>query len=102
MSNRIPLLIQNLSVGFDKPIFKNLCLEIRENEFVTLMGENGVGKTTLIDTLMGYRKPFRGFIRFWNEEFSEDARAHINQKVGWVVSHHEMYPASLSIEGLLN
>jgi ABC-2 type transport system ATP-binding protein len=101
MSVQIPLSVQDLSVGFSKPIFEKLNIEIQEKEFVTLMGENGVGKTTLIDTLMGYRSPYTGIVRFWGEEFSGDLRATINQKVGWVISHPEIYPAGLSIEGLL-
>ncbi len=102
MIDQYPLVIQDLNIGFDKSLFANLHLKIKEKEFVTLMGENGVGKTTLIDTLMGYKKQAAGSIYFWGQDFSGNARSQINQKVGWVVSHQEVYPVGLSIEGLFN
>lgn len=39
----------NVSVRFDgDPVLKNVALEVRDGEFVSLVGETGVGKTTLL------------------------------------------------------
>ncbi|WP_094751522.1 ABC-F family ATPase [Psychromonas sp. CD1] len=43
----------NVSKSFDKPLFQNLSLMIEVGERVAIIGQNGVGKTTLLRTLMG-------------------------------------------------
>ena len=42
----------------------NVCLEVRQGEFVSLIGANGAGKTTLMRTIAGALKPFQGSIHF--------------------------------------
>jgi len=41
-----------------------LSLEIREGEAVTLLGRNGMGKTTTVRSIMGLTRPFKGSISF--------------------------------------
>lgn len=47
----------------DKIIFNHLNLEIFENEILCLVGENGVGKTTLIKIILGIIKGYKGKIK---------------------------------------
>jgi branched-chain amino acid transport system ATP-binding protein len=42
----------------------SVCLEVRQGEFVSLIGGNGAGKTTLMRTIAGALKPFQGSIQF--------------------------------------
>lgn len=59
--NNIIIDIQNLYHSFgEKEIYKNLNLQIREACIFALLGKNGVGKSTLINILMGYIKPKSG------------------------------------------
>ena len=37
-------------------------LEVHEGEFVTLIGRNGMGKTTTVKTIMGMLQPLRGSV----------------------------------------
>src|SRR5947199_8345947 len=46
------------------PILFGVSLEIRSGEAVALLGKNGMGKTTLMKTAMGFLKPWRGAIEF--------------------------------------
>jgi ABC-type multidrug transport system ATPase subunit len=96
-SAMFPLRVSGLSLAFKRPLFSNVNLEVANGQFVTIMGENGSGKTLLIDTLMGYRQPARGEVQFWGKNFSEN-RIELNQKIAWVVSHKEDYPLGLSVE----
>lgn len=58
--------IQVHELGFSyngRPALQNICLEVRQGEFVALMGRNGSGKTTLLRQLVGLLKPDRGLVR---------------------------------------
>ena len=48
-------------------ILENCNFQIDKNEFVLLIGKSGVGKSTLIDLLMGFHKPNKGEIFIDNE-----------------------------------
>jgi branched-chain amino acid transport system ATP-binding protein len=50
-------------IGGNK-VIENISLEIKEGEFVSLIGANGAGKTTLMRTIAGVLKPFQGSITF--------------------------------------
>ncbi|MCF8026377.1 MAG: ABC transporter ATP-binding protein [Desulfobacteraceae bacterium] len=45
-------------------IIHNISLEIKQGEFVALLGSNGAGKTTLFRTIAGVLKPNTGSIEF--------------------------------------
>ncbi len=55
--------IKNLSVQFgDKTIFNNFNLTIENNECLAILGESGIGKTSLINAVMGLI-PYEGTIK---------------------------------------
>jgi branched-chain amino acid transport system ATP-binding protein len=57
------LRIRDLHAGYGAtPILFGVSLEVREGEAVALLGKNGMGKTTLVKTAMGFLKPWRGAI----------------------------------------
>ncbi len=99
----IPLCIDRLGVAFrGKAIFQNLSLDVAQGEFVTIMGENGAGKTVLIEALMGYIRPSHGRVSYWGSEFKGQARRGLNNKIGWVLSHREDYPVGLTVKRFLD
>ncbi len=59
------LQIQKLSVAYGETlILRDVDLTVGPGEVVCLMGRNGVGKTTLLKSLMGLLKPRAGRILF--------------------------------------
>lgn len=44
------------------PVLKGVKLDLREGEILTLLGRNGVGKTTLMRVLIGLLKPSQGTV----------------------------------------
>ncbi len=46
------LVVRNLSIGYDKPLFKNLDFHLSGGNHLEIKGRNGAGKTTLIKTIL--------------------------------------------------
>lgn len=59
------LSIKNLSLAYgDKKVIQNLNFTLTKGSFTVILGENGVGKTTLVRALLGQLKPQAGTINF--------------------------------------
>ncbi|MBQ1802172.1 MAG: metal ABC transporter ATP-binding protein [Lachnobacterium sp.] len=55
----------DLSLGYDgKSIISGLNIKINKGDYLCILGENGVGKSTLIKTLLGLQSPIDGEIVF--------------------------------------
>ena len=57
------LIAQNLKKSYEKPLFENVDLLIKQGERVFLLGPNGCGKTTLMRILLGQILPDSGTVR---------------------------------------
>lgn len=52
---------KDLTIGFsDLILYRDLSFDINEGDYVFVIGENGTGKTTLMKTLLGLKKPLSG------------------------------------------
>ncbi|TCO10737.1 metal ABC transporter ATP-binding protein [Natronoflexus pectinivorans] len=57
--------LENVTAGYNgEPVLKGVSLEIRENDFIGIIGPNGGGKTTMLKVLLGILEPFRGNVDF--------------------------------------
>ena len=52
--------------GHNKPILSDVSISVREGMKVTLMGQNGAGKSTFFDLITGAKKPESGKINIIN------------------------------------
>jgi putative ABC transport system ATP-binding protein len=58
------LQVQNLSKRYDsEAVFSNVTLEVRPGEFVAILGESGVGKSTLLNCLAGLDTVSEGTVK---------------------------------------
>ncbi|MGD2099198.1 MAG: ABC transporter ATP-binding protein [Desulfobacterales bacterium] len=62
---RTPIVeINNVSFAYNaEPVLQDVNLEIRQGNFVAMIGPNGGGKTTLLKLILGLLKPDKGTIR---------------------------------------
>jgi ATPase subunit of ABC transporter with duplicated ATPase domains len=67
---RLALEVERLAQGYDgSPLFSGLDLMIEVGERVAIIGPNGIGKSTLLRTLVGEMKPQDGTVK-WSENAS--------------------------------
>ena len=50
----------DLVIGYDEPLSRPLNLMMERGQKIALVGANGIGKTTLLKSIMGYIKPYSG------------------------------------------
>lgn len=83
-----------LSGGYGKvPILHDIGLDIAENEIVGILGHNGMGKSTLLKTLMGFLPASTGVVRFGETEITRMApfeRAGLG--IGYVPQGRGIFP----------
>ncbi len=66
--------IDNISSGYGQvQILWDVSLKLERGKLTSLVGSNGVGKTTLLRTVMGLVKPWRGAITFDGREVARTA-----------------------------
>ncbi|KAB1068916.1 ABC transporter ATP-binding protein [Methylobacterium planeticum] len=91
-----PLLaVEGLHAGYGRiPILGGISLTVAAGEAVGILGHNGMGKTTLLRTLMGYLPATAGRVRLAGRDItaaSPTARARAG--IGYVPQGREIFPA---------
>ncbi|BCV31987.1 ABC-F family ATPase [Shewanella algae] len=74
---RNALIVENMSNGYDELLFKNVNFIAEVGERIAILGENGVGKTTLLRTLIHELPQKSGTIQ-WSE----------NHRIGYYAQDH--------------
>ncbi len=63
--------INNINVSYGKvEVIKDVSLRVNEGEIVSIIGANGAGKTTIMNTISGLLKPTSGTIMFEGSDIS--------------------------------
>jgi len=92
--NELMLHVNGLNVFYgESHILRDVDISVPKGKMVCLIGRNGVGKTTLLKTIMGLLQPRAGSIHFKGESIirrSPDQRARLG--VGYVPQGREIIP----------
>ena len=65
------LVIEDLHTYYEKShVLQGVSLQVRDGETVALLGRNGVGKSTTINSIIGFQSPRRGQISFCNRDIT--------------------------------
>ena len=82
--------IQDLCVSYQKKdVLDHINLSIKSNEIYGLIGLNGVGKTTLIKTVLSLRQPNGGSIRYLPDNENEVSYASFRSKIAYLPERFE-------------
>ncbi|MEI7918150.1 MAG: ATP-binding cassette domain-containing protein [Candidatus Saccharibacteria bacterium] len=71
-SKHVLLSARDVSLGYDKPLFQGVNIDLREGEALEFRGRNGCGKTTLIKAILGDESP-----KFFGGEITLDKHVRI-------------------------
>jgi branched-chain amino acid transport system ATP-binding protein len=93
------LAIEDLRAGYgDAVVLPGLSLRLAEGEVLALLGRNGTGKTTLINSIVGVTRRFAGAIALGGTDITPlrpDQRARAG--IGWVPQERNIF-RSLTVE----
>jgi branched-chain amino acid transport system ATP-binding protein len=93
------LVLEGVSAGYGETVvLEGIALELPLGGTLTVLGRNGVGKTTLLATIMGHTRLRQGKIRFAGREITglpPYRRARLG--IGFVPQEREIFP-SLTVE----
>jgi branched-chain amino acid transport system ATP-binding protein len=93
------LALEKVTAGYgDSVVLEEISLAMEEGDSLALLGRNGVGKTTLLITLMGLTRLHSGGIRWRGASLARVATHRRAQAgLGWVPQERYMFP-SLTVE----
>jgi branched-chain amino acid transport system ATP-binding protein len=95
-----PLLsLKNLRAGYgDATVLDDVTLDVPPQGGLALLGRNGVGKSTLLLTIMGYTQVARGAVLWRGADITRmPPHRRARSGLGWVAQEREIFP-SLTLE----
>jgi branched-chain amino acid transport system ATP-binding protein len=93
------LAIEHLRAGYGEAVvLPDLSLKLAEGQVLALLGRNGTGKTTLINSIVGVTRRFSGSLKLGSQDITSlrpDQRARAG--IGWVPQERNIF-RSLTVE----
>ncbi|MDQ2049073.1 ABC transporter ATP-binding protein [Natronolimnohabitans sp. A-GB9] len=91
--------ITNVHASYSKtPILRGIDVSVETGEIVGIMGKNGVGKTTLVKTVMGLLEADEGRIVFDGEDVTDEpADVRARHGMGYIPQGRDVFP-ELTVE----
>ena len=96
------LAVTDLAAAYGRiPILNGISFAVAEREFVGILGHNGMGKTTLLKTLIGAVRATGGQVQFEGRDVTDvPAYRRARLGIGYVPQGREIFPALSVLENL--
>ena len=88
----------------DTVALKNITFEIKEKEFVSIVGKSGAGKTTLLKMLLASEKPSEGRVFFKGKDIGEmepEEVPELRKKIGAVFQDYKLLGTKTAYENVV-
>ncbi len=79
----------------DKPVLKDIDMQIQRGERIALIGESGSGKTTLVSLLESYYTPTRGELNVNGQAMTNYTVPSIRDRIGYVSQEVDLMPGTI-------
>lgn len=91
MSEKATLTAKNLSIGYPKKsgsyvVAKNINFAINQGDFVAVLGKNGIGKSTLLRTLITENQPLHGELSLFEKPFHHYSSKQLSSLISVVLT----------------
>ena len=88
--------LENVNVSFDSKniILNDFVLSIDKGKYVSILGTSGIGKTTLLRAISGFKRITSGYIRI-NGQLASSGFSHMppeNRNLGFVFQDYALFP----------
>ena len=94
--------VSQLSAGYgDAVVLEDVTFTLDAGECLAVLGRNGVGKSTLMLTLMGHARQRGGVIRWAGQEMRLAPAERARAGLGWVPQERDIFPSLTVEENLL-
>lgn len=94
--------VENVSFHYPggSEVLRNVNLQIKDGEFIAIMGENGAGKTTLVKMFNGLLKPTQGKVSVDGTGTRERSVAQLSRNVGLIFQNpdHQLFAETVAEE----
>lgn len=96
-AENIGLIIENLTFGYtDEVVLEDTSLQIKVGEFIAIVGESGIGKTTLLRIIMSFMNDTRGSVFFYNQKGeSVEANATTREFIAYVPQGNTLFSGTI-------
>ncbi len=93
------LSLKGIRAGYgDAVVLNDISFDLADKSSLAVLGRNGVGKSTLLLTIMGFTRMTRGSIHWHGEDVTKAAPyKRARGGIGWVAQEREIFP-SLTVE----
>jgi branched-chain amino acid transport system ATP-binding protein len=82
-------------------VLNGISLDVKEGEIVTIIGNNGAGKTTILRTISGLKRSVRGEILFQGKRIAKTpAEDIVKLGIGHVPQERDLFPGMAVLENL--
>jgi urea transport system ATP-binding protein len=97
------LTMENIEVGYgESVIIRDVSIRVKKGQVVCLMGRNGVGKSTLVKSLMGILKTKNGTVKYGEKDITgESSGKRAKLGIGYVPQGREIFGQLSVYENLL-
>ncbi|RZJ71812.1 ABC transporter ATP-binding protein [Flavobacterium sp.] len=92
---------KNLSIGYQSKkqsivVASDISISLEKGKLISMIGANGIGKSTLLRTLTGIQKPISGEVFLENKSVSDFSPSELSQKLALVLTE-KLPPSNLTV-----